>query len=218
MKIWNCSLPSPNSLKRLLAPLERDEAQRILVHRRGEHLVPAGDVRQLLRHVPFVGVERALGRARILLEALLEQARDRRLRRADRAVQEDDALLRAVALRRRLEDVDQLHQRNVEAVDGVAPAVLLVLEEVVADQLLLVVDVLFLSIRQDHVVDALERGARDLRVLAHDLQVVLERAGPVQLLVLAEVLQCRDLRGQVHSESPGWVHFDHSTLIGSRRI
>ena len=184
----------------------------------GEHLVPAGDVRQLLRHVPLVGVERALGRARVLLEALLEQARDGRLRRADRAVQQDDALLGAVALRRRLEDVDQLHERDVEAVDRVAPAVLLVLEEVVADQLLLVVDVLFLAVRQDHVVDALERGARDLRVLADDLQVVLEGAVPVQLLVLAVVLQRRDLRGQVHSRSPGWGHFDHSTLIAARRI
>jgi hypothetical protein len=59
---------------------------------------------------------------------------------------------------------------------------LLVLEEVVADELLLVVDVLLGPVADDHVVDALVRVARDLRVLAHDLQVVLEGALPVQLL------------------------------------
>ena len=44
-----------------------------------------------------------------------------RLGGADGAVQQDDALLGAVALGRGLEDVDQLHQRDVEAEDGVAP-------------------------------------------------------------------------------------------------
>ena len=94
-------------------------------------------------------------------------------------VQEDDALLRAVAVRRRLEDVDEAHERDVEAEDRVLAAVVLVLEEVVADQALLVVDVLFLPVGQDHVVHALVRGARDLRVLANELEVLLERTGPV---------------------------------------
>jgi hypothetical protein len=56
-------------------------------------------------------------------------------------VQQDDALLGAVAMRRGLEHVDQLHQRHVEAEHRVAPAVPLVAEEVVAHQPLLVVDV-----------------------------------------------------------------------------
>ncbi len=180
------------------APVGGNEAQWIFVHRRGEDFVSAGDVRQLLGHVPVVGVERAVVGARILLEALLEQASDGRFRRADRTVQEDHALLGAVALSRRLEDVDQLHERDVEAVNGVAPTMLLVLEEVVADQLLLVVDVLFLPVRQHHVVDALERRSRDLRVLSYDGEIILERARPVQLLVLAVVLKGRDPRGQVH--------------------
>src|SRR5438477_13051008 len=40
----------------------------------------------------------------------------------------------AIRLRSTLEDIDQLHQRNVEPIDGVAPAIRLVVEEVVADQ------------------------------------------------------------------------------------
>ena len=47
----------------------------------------------------------------------------RRFRRADRPVQEDHALLRAVALCRRLEHVHQAHERDVEAEDGVGVAV-----------------------------------------------------------------------------------------------
>jgi hypothetical protein len=57
-------------------------------------------------------------------------------------VQEDDSALGAVALGGGLEHVDEAHQRDVEAVDGVAAPVGLVAEEAVAGDLLLVVDVL----------------------------------------------------------------------------
>ena len=182
--------------QRLVAPLDRDQAQRLLVHRALEQRRPAGDVLQRLGQHPLVGVERALGRARVLLEAALDEARDGRLRAADRPVQQDHAPLGAVALGRALQHADQPHERDVEAVDGVAPAVVLVLEEVVADEPLLVVDVLFLAVGQDHVVDALERGAGHRRVLADQVEVVLEGARPVELGVLLEVLQRRDLRDQ----------------------
>jgi hypothetical protein len=55
-------------------------------------------------------------------------------------VQQDDALLGAVAHRRALEHVDQAHQRDVEAEDRVLAVVDGVVEEVVVDDLLLVVD------------------------------------------------------------------------------
>ncbi len=107
-------------------------------------------------------------------------------------MKENDALFGAICLRGALEDVDQLHQRNVEAIDGVAPAIRLVVEEVVADQPLLVVDVLRLPVAEDHVVDALEGRAGDARVLTHDLQVVLERPVPVELLEARLVLERGD--------------------------
>ena len=44
-------------------------------------------------------------------------------------MQQDDALLGAVALGGALEDVDQLHQRAVEAEDRVLAAVVAVVEE-----------------------------------------------------------------------------------------
>ena len=69
-----------------------------------------------------------------------------------------------------------------------APPFDLVLEEVVADELLLVVDVLLGPVADDHVVDALERVARDLRPLADDLQVILERALPSEVAIQLEVL------------------------------
>ena len=109
-------------------------------------LVPAGDVLQLRRQHPVEGVERALGRARVVLEALLQQAGDGALGAAHRAVQQEHAPLGAVALGRALEDVDQPHERDVEAEDGVAPAVRARREEAVADEPLLVVDVLLLPV------------------------------------------------------------------------
>jgi hypothetical protein len=107
-------------------------------------------------------------------------------------VQQDDALLGPVALGRRLEDVHEAHQRDVEAEDGVRAAVLLVLEEVVADELLLVVDVLLGPVADDHVVEALVRVARDLRPLTDELQVLFEGPLPVELLVELQVLHRGD--------------------------
>jgi hypothetical protein len=72
----------------------------------------------------------------------------------------------------------------------------LVLEEVEAREPLLVVDVLFLAVREDHVVDPLERAAGHRRVLADQVEIVLERARPVELGVLFQVLQRRDLGNQ----------------------
>ena len=72
------------------------------------------------------------------------------------------------------------------------PPFVLVLEEVVADELLLVVDVLLGAVADDHVVDALERVARDLRALADDLEVVLEGAFPRKIAVELEVLHRRN--------------------------
>ena len=80
---------------------------------------------------------------------------------------------------------------------------LLVLEEVVADELLLVVDVLLGPVADDHVVEALVRVARDLRPLADDRQVVLEAALPVQLAVQLEVLHRGDAVGHVRGAGLG---------------
>ena len=96
-----------------VAPLGGNQVQRLLVHRAGQFVV--GELSTFLLDLvgdvdPGEGVERAFGRARVLLEALLQQARDGGLRAADRAVQQDDAPLGAVALRRGLEHVHQVHQ------------------------------------------------------------------------------------------------------------
>src|SRR6185369_4254185 len=165
-------------------------------HRALEQVVSARHVLQLGWKYPIVGVKGPFGPARILLDATLDETRDGALRAADRAVQQDHAAFGAVAFGRALEHVHETHERDVEAEDGVAPAVVLVLEEVVADEPLLVVDVLFLPVGQDHVVNALEGRAGDRGVLAHQRQVVLEAAGPVQLGILLAVLHSGDLADQ----------------------
>ncbi len=108
----------------------------------------------------------------------LEQPGDGALGAADRAVQQQHAPLGAVALGGRLEGVDQVHERPVEAVDGVAVLGGEFGEEPVAGDLLLVLVHLLGAVRQDHVVQPLVGGARDLGVLAHDVEVLLEASPP----------------------------------------
>ncbi len=157
----------------------RDQAQRLAVHR----VLEPGAVLAL----PGEGEEHALVGARVFLQAALEQAGDGALGRADRAVQQQHAAFGAVALGGRLEGVDQLHQRAVEAVDAVAVLGGELGEELVADDLFLVLVDLLGAVRQDHVVEALVGGAGHLGVLAHDVQVLLERPFPVLLAIVAEI-------------------------------
>ncbi len=174
------------------APVLRHEVQRLLVHGAGHDLPAALPVETGALHVPGEGVERSVRGLGIGLEPLLEEAGDGGLGGSHRAVEQDDALLRPVALGGALEDVDELHEGDVEPVDGVLAAELGVGEEVVADEPLLVVDVLGLPVAQDHVVDALEGGPRHLRVLTNDPEVVLERPLPVLLRVALAVLHRGD--------------------------
>jgi hypothetical protein len=108
-------------------------------------------------------------------------------------VQQDDALLRAVALGRGLEHVDQPHERDVEPEDGVLAVVELVLEEVVADELLLGVGVLLGAVADDHVVATLVGVARDLGLVLDDGEVLLERPLPGELPVQVDVVEAADL-------------------------
>src|SRR5258707_1367673 len=109
-------------------------------------------------------------------------------------MQKDDPSLGAVILSRGLENVHQLHQRDVETENRVATAEPLVRKEVISNQPLLVVDVLGLSVAEDHLVDPLECGAGDLWILSDDLKVIFERALPIQLGVALRVLECCDFR------------------------
>src|SRR5690606_12083242 len=74
-------------------------------------------------------------------------------------------------------------------------------EERIALEALLVVDVLVLAVAHDHVVQALERIARHLWALTHDLQIVFEAAFPVEVPVAFVVLQRSDARNHLVHES-----------------
>ena len=103
-------------------------------------------------------------------------------------MQQDHATLRAVAVGGALEHAHQPHERNVEPEHRVPAAMRMVLEEVIAYQLLLVIDVFFLAMCQNHVVYSLKRVAGNARVPADDVEIVLEAAFPMELLVLVVVL------------------------------
>ena len=79
------------------------------------------------------------------------------------------------------------------------PSLSRILEELVADQLLLVDDDLLGAVADDHVVDPLVGGPRDLGIVLHDVEILGERAGPVFLLVVVQVLATGDQRDQIRS-------------------
>src|SRR5439155_8861984 len=120
-------------------------------------------------------------------QTFFQQARDGALARSDRAVQKQDALFRAVALRRRLEEVDQRHQRLLQPVDRIRAALEGVAEELVAVVFLLELREVLRTVREDHVVDALKRIARHAGVVGNDIQVVPERPLPVLITEVADV-------------------------------
>ena len=155
--------------------------QRFLVHRAGE-LFAVYD--------PGEGIHRALVAARIGFQALLQQAHDRALARADRTVQQQHAPLGPIAVRGGLEELHQLHQRSIQAEHGISASTDRVVEEIVVDDLLPVLGVAVRAVREDHVVHALERGARHSGVSFEDLQVIREGAVPVELPVYLGALWC----------------------------
>jgi len=150
-----------------------NDVQRLLMHGAGCLPLVGSDlpVAQLLRQLPGEGVESALGRGRVLLQASLQQASDGGLGGSHRPVQQDDALLRSVAP---------------------GGALVPVVEEVVVDDALLDVDVFGGPLVEDHVVDALEGVPADFGIVLDDLEVLLEGALPVPFPESLRVVQAAD--------------------------
>ncbi len=161
-------------LQDLVPGLDREKAQRLFVH---------GALGPFLAGFPGETVERAFAGPRIDFQALLDEAGDGRLRAADRPVQQEDAALGPVSMRGGLDGVDQMGQGVFEAEDGVLSGAHRILEEIEADAGLAVLAVGFRSVRQDHIVDALEGVADGAGVITDDLEIVFERAFPVEFLV-----------------------------------
>src|SRR6185503_5626588 len=90
-----------------------------------------------MRQPPGVGEKLAVVDARIRFQTLLEQSRDGGFAGANRAVQKENALFGAIPLRRRLEEVDELHQWALKPVDGVGASVHRIAEKAVSRVILL---------------------------------------------------------------------------------
>ena len=164
----------------LLAGLARYEQQRLFVHGAFEimlSLITIGQARQ----TPGIGVALSDVGAAVILKTLLEQSGDGRFAGSDGTMQQEDALLGAVALRGRLEEVHQLHQRAFQPEDGVRAFFERVGKEVVPGVLLLELGVRLGTVGEDHVINALESVARDIGCLGDNVQVLRERAFPVLL-------------------------------------
>ncbi len=182
------------------ALVDGNQMQRFLVHRAIGVSIRA--VEPFL--TPAEGVERAFVGFGVRFQAFLQEPRDGAFGAADGAVQEQDAALGAVALRGAHQDVDEVLEGFLQAEDRVLAVVDGILEELVARQFFLVDGDLVHAVAEDHVVDALVRGARDFGVGPHDVQIFAERAVPVFLLVIGAVLAVGDEGDQIRSGGHWW--------------
>ena len=176
--------------------------QGLFAHRAGELVIDHG-VDFLLEVIgdidPREGVDRPFRRVGIILQTFLQEPDDRALRATDRAMEENHAPFGAVIPRGGLEDVHQMIQALVDAVDRIASVMLFVAEEAIARDLLLVLDILLGAIRQDHVVNPLERVPRHAWILLNQLEIILQGSFPIQFLILLGVLQVRDCAENAYS-------------------
>src|SRR5438132_3286715 len=83
-------------------------------------------------------------------------------------------------------------QALIDSVNRVASVVHFVAEEAVTGDLLLMFDILLQSVREDHVVNPLERVPRDPRTVLDQFEVVLERSFPIQFLIFLGALKIDD--------------------------
>src|SRR5262249_28588093 len=113
-----------------------------------------------------------------------------------------------VALRGALEGVDQHPQRGVEAEHRVLALVVRVAEEAITRALIAELFVRLGAVRENHVVNALEGVARDARLGADDVQILLERTFPVLAAELFEVLSL----GQERNDLASMIHGSSSTM------
>ena len=81
----------------------------------------------------------------------------------------------------------------IESEDGIVAVVKRIVEEVVVDAFFAARDFVGLeAVRQDHVIDALKGVSRHLGILRDQIEILLERAFPVLLAKLVDVLLLGD--------------------------
>ena len=171
----------------LLRASRRNQFQRLFVHRaRHLGLIAQDRIGRFSRRFaidPFEGVHRAFVRARVQLNPLFQQPGDRRFRRPDRTVKEQDAFFGAVSLRRGFEKMYELHDRHIEAENGIFSVIDRIIEKRVVIQTFFVVDISRAAVTHDHVVHALKRIACDARLFFYDVEIIEERAFPIKISV-----------------------------------
>jgi len=86
-------------------------------------------------------------------------------------VKQQNSLFRAISLCRRFEEIDQLHQRTLEAEDRISAFVDRIGEKVIADVFLFELGVILGPVAEDHVVHALKGIAADGRMLDDNVEV-----------------------------------------------
>ncbi len=118
-------------------------------------------------------------------------------------MQEQDTPFGSITIGGALENIDKGYQGPFQAEDRILAFVFRILEELVAGQLFLVDHDLFAAVAGDHIVEPLIGRSRDLGITLHGLEVLAERAGPVFLLIVVQVLATGNQDDQIRSSGHG---------------
>src|SRR5262249_11514529 len=137
---------------------------------------------------PPESVESAIGCFRIFFQTLLQQSCNGAFRTAYGAVEQKHASFGSIPLCRSLEDVNHFGKVNVQAIDCISAPVRCIFEEAILDNLPLVLGVLFLSVRKDHVVHSLKSTSSNSWVLLDNLEVLLKVSLPVEFTKVLGIL------------------------------
>ncbi len=163
-------------LDELAALVGRNEVQRFFSH--GARQFVADHLEHFFFDVicdvdPCECVHGAFGFAGVFLQTLFQQTHHGTFCAADRAVQQNHTAFRPVVAGGGFKGIDQVGKALIDTVHGIAPIVGVIPEETVARDLLLVLDVLLDAVRDDHVVNPLERVPRHARTFLDELEIVL---------------------------------------------
>jgi hypothetical protein len=120
-------------------------------------------------------------------------------------MEQQNTALSPVAVGGGFERVDQLHEDAVEAEDGVVVFQSESIEEAVANEALLGFAQVFGAVRQNHIVEALVRVARDFWVLTDYVEVLLEAPFPVDLAVVVQVQLVPERVEEILAEGHGGI-------------
>ncbi len=198
----------------LFPPIHGDQVEGFLMHRT-DHLV-TGTVMAVptvfARRGPGNGVQGPCIGTGISLQSPLQQTDDGTLGTSDRTMKQKDPFFRPVPPGGGLEDIDHPHQGSFQTEDCISSMFCGIIKELVLHKMLLIVLELLRPVSEDHVVDPLKGTSGNLGVFTDNVEIVLKRTLPMEILEIVGILEFLDA-----ADNTVFAH-DHSSPDGSSQL